>query len=372
METRSELVSGEKQSFRHGEQIKYSPYHCFITVLTVHVAIFPFSFPHAILESTDRLLCDDGATFSKFCDLINSGPFVVDGGAPIDIKTYINTGLNLHTIFAPTDSAFDSNPLYSMLVELRNTGTPEALALYNKFVAQILQLHILPSTFLMEDLECDGIYDTLNLSALAQDQQYQKTKCRNAVTNPTQIGGGNTMEAEQPVIGQPINVFSASQFPLEATGGLFARRQTVKGEFSTNVVGCNGVIHTVDNILIPGDVAVDGKSSKSGKAGKSAKKDKKKKQPGPPPPPGGEEVVVIVEEAEVELDFTDMVAEAAYAEPEEPLMEEAVVEEAAVEAETDPEGRKLKVDSRREDLERRRRRLEALLEPDGKVVEPLN
>lgn len=281
--------------------------------------------PFASNALTNTVTKNSAVSFSKTCALIDAGPFTVSKGPEIDLDSILALGVDRHTIFAPTDAAWDNiGPIYSTIMAMQLTDK----VMFDNMVSQILQLHILPGTYLLDDLICDCVYEAYNLSGLSENTQYSKTKCRGAVSTPYQIGGGNTMSDVQPAIGSPISTFSASEFTFQATGSNFAYPRTITGQFASNVVGCNGVIHVVDNVLLPGDLAFDSadgvrsgpssgdKSGKvDGKATKSAKKGSSRNlSPGK----------VAGDEA-----------------------------------------------SRTEELERRRHRLEAMLEPSGDV-QPLN
>lgn len=212
-------------------------------------------------------------SFSTLCGYIN-------GAAGVDIKKYIGEGVNPHTIFAPTDAAF-------------NSIGGEMLT--SDMVTTILQLHILGDTYLTSDLECDRVYDTLNLGTfnstqtmLSSSDRQSKTKCRGTAGTIEQLGGGNTQRKTFPTIGDPINVFSLSGNFL-ASGDVAGTTKgftstvassgttTLVSYFSSNVIGCNGVIHVVNEVLMPPSFSgqISGKSGKSGKA-KAAKSGKRR------------------------------------------------------------------------------------------------
>eukprot|EP00534_Pseudo-nitzschia_fraudulenta_P011612 CAMPEP_0201210486 /NCGR_PEP_ID=MMETSP0851-20130426/180358_1 /ASSEMBLY_ACC=CAM_ASM_000631 /TAXON_ID=183588 /ORGANISM="Pseudo-nitzschia fraudulenta, Strain WWA7" /LENGTH=326 /DNA_ID=CAMNT_0047499291 /DNA_START=65 /DNA_END=1045 /DNA_ORIENTATION=+ len=208
--------------------------------------------------------------FTILCNLIDSGPFLTVDGT-IDLKTYLATGTNKHTIFAPTDAAF--NKIQAVVTALADTKTTDTLY-YNSVVASLLQLHILEGTYLTSDLECDKVYETMNLFGTDEKDQFSKTKCRGAANTFAHIGGGNIGEDEQPTVGASNSAFPTSSFTNQVTGSTFSTTQTLAGQFSSNVVGCNGVIHVVDFPLLPGDVAFSpdgGYYTKSGKVGKAGK-----------------------------------------------------------------------------------------------------
>jgi len=194
------------------------------------------------------------------------------------------------TVFAPTDAAFAKNP--TLITEIDTLKTTN-LFKYQELVLKILQLHILSGTYTLEDLECDGVYDTVNLATTRPDlAQKSKTKCRSSVSKAAQIGGGNIGATSQPMIGSPDGVFTAAEFPsalgLDVTVQGFSRPTTVGGTFSANALACNGVIHVVDDVLLPGDLdellehghghSHSGKSGKHGKSGKNSKKSSKRER----------------------------------------------------------------------------------------------
>ena len=207
------------------------------------------------------------ATFTTLCGYIN-------GPSGVAIKDYIGTNDNPHTIFAPTDAAF-------------NAIGGETFD--SDMIMTILQLHILGDTYLTSDLECDRVYDTLNLGTfnstqtmLSSSDRQSKTKCRGTAGTIEQLGGGNTQRKTFPTIGDPINVFSLSGDFL-ASGTIAGATQgftstvassdasTLESSFSSNVIGCNGVIHVVNEVLIP---PFSDSGSKSGS--KSSKSEKRR------------------------------------------------------------------------------------------------
>jgi len=217
-------------------------------------------------DSNGPVTLDSSTSFTTLCDLIDETP---------DILEYIGEGVNGHTIFAPTNAAFNKDP--ALLAALQ---VPANIIKRQKY----LQLHILVDTYLTTSLECDEIFYTLNLDGVHYTQQRSKTKCA-GVARSYQIGGGND-DGNLPEIGKPINLFDADEFQYAATGDTFALRTTITGDqFSADAVGCNGVIQVVDNVLLPGGTN-SGKSGKSGKGeygkgdygkgGKSSKSEKRR------------------------------------------------------------------------------------------------
>ena len=169
----------------------------------------------------------------------------VDGNT-VDLRAYLN-GDNDHTIFAPTDAAFaEIQSTVDDVLELE-TDDPTAFA---RIVVGWLQLHILPNFYLDTDLDCEEVYATINLSTSIIFDQRQKTKCRNDAAYFDQIGVGNVGDANLPTVGFPVDVFDLDEFDTPDT----VLKKTVNGDgFSSNVIGCNGVIHVVDTPLLPSD-----------------------------------------------------------------------------------------------------------------------
>ena len=185
------------------------------------------------------------ATFVTLCRLLESGPWITSNFGTINLLDFIGTGVNKHTIFAPTDTAFaEIQGVVDAVLALQTSDSVQ----FNNIVSNWLQLHILPDTFLAGDFICDDTYDTLNLSGNARTVQKQKTKCRGQANTFAQIGGGNVGITDQPTVGQPAGIFEVVNFDNTDN---FATT-TVGGSISSNVIGCNGVIHVVDSVLRPG------------------------------------------------------------------------------------------------------------------------
>jgi len=172
-----------------------------------------------------------GWSFSRFCDLVDRWPAVQDlmfrGTAP-------------HTIFAPTDAAFSKvEGLISRVNELR-----------------LLELHILPQARLTQDLRCGQTYRTINTLQDRRNNQRSKTRCVNAGVSQ-QLGPGNTINGLRPTIGQPPNIFRRTEFQSQDEFVLSVNTDNADAAdqelFSQNVVSCNGVIHVVDEVLLPGN-----------------------------------------------------------------------------------------------------------------------
>lgn len=209
---------------------------------------------------TDEILCgvdenetalgepvaiDAGTSFSTLCSLLALGELNIDGNT-VDLRAYLNSA-NEHTIFAPTNAAFAK--IQSTVDEVLALQTTNAVA-FNRIIVGWLQLHILPDLWLDTDLDCEEVYQTINLSTSSIFNQRQKTKCKDDAAYFDQIGVGNIGDADLPTVGLPADVFLLSEFNTPAT----VLKKTVDGTgFSSNVIGCNGVIHVVDTPLLPSD-----------------------------------------------------------------------------------------------------------------------
>mmetsp|Transcript_11805 Transcript_11805/g.24390 ORF Transcript_11805/g.24390 Transcript_11805/m.24390 type:complete len:422 (+) Transcript_11805:95-1360(+) len=172
-----------------------------------------------------------GHPFRIFCDVIDRNP---------SVKALLSTGNSPHTVFAPTDAAFAKvDGLISRVNEQR-----------------LIELHILPQARLSRDLRCGQTYRTINTNQSRRDNQRSKTRCINA-SRAQQLGPGNIVNGLKPTIGVPDNIFRVDEFQTQRNfvvnvnvneGATDADRQT----FSEDVISCNGVIHVVDEVLLPG------------------------------------------------------------------------------------------------------------------------
>ena len=182
--------------------------------------------------------------FSTLCSLIDD--FVVAEGGAVNLKTFLDSSSpnDPHTFFAPTNEAFEH---IRDLVDELSTLKLNDIVEYESTVAGLLQLHILPDTYLEADFNCDETYETLNLSGIDRYSQRQKTKCRGTAAFFNQIGVGNTgHDADQPTVGKPVQTFSLADF--DTTDILTT---SVNEKFASNVISCGGVIHVVDEVLLP-------------------------------------------------------------------------------------------------------------------------
>jgi len=203
---------------------------------------------------TDTVNILTGDTFTILCNLATSGPFTTVDGRTIDLAAVLTAsdGVVPHTIFAPTNSAFDKVPELVILVIALIDGTvtnAERLR-YDNIVANWLQLHVLGDYYLSSDFTCDETISTVNLANTVIGNQKQKTKCRGQANTFAQIGGGNVDTIDQPTVGVPAGIFDADSF-IDDPASLTSVT-TTDGGISSNIVGCNGVIHVVDNVLLPG------------------------------------------------------------------------------------------------------------------------
>jgi len=184
-----------------------------------------------------------GDPFRRFCQLIGQYP---------NVRDFLGRGYSPHTVFAPTDAAFNK---------------------VNAIVAQIdeqklLEIHILPEARLTYDLHCGQTVRTINTDNLQKNNQRTKTKCvTGSITE--QLGPGNSRAGHKPVIGQPNNIFNAFRFQNQemfsnlltndsGNGGLANNNEGTDQNsfnflFSKDVVSCNGIIHVIDNVILPGN-----------------------------------------------------------------------------------------------------------------------
>jgi len=170
-----------------------------------------------------------GHPFRQLCDVIDRWD---------NVKALMATGNSPHTIFAPTDAAFNKVAgLIDRVDQLR-----------------LLELHILPQGRLTRDLRCGQTYRTINTQQDRRNNQRSKTRCINA-RRSQQLGPGNIVNGLKPTIGSPSGVFRVDEFSSQDFFNLNVNTQesgTDRETFSEDVISCNGVIHVVDEILLPG------------------------------------------------------------------------------------------------------------------------
>jgi len=206
------------------------------------------------LDRQDPAVDPTGYTNSNFktlCSLLNQTS---------EVKNLLNNTSAGITFFAPADTAF---------VVQNTTGfTPAQLT-------AILETHILPKPKLLKDLPCGECQCTMEGGGPCRTRT--RTVCPNA-GNTYQVGGGNTGPGgvqEFPEIGQPLG---PTQVFLNSGGEWGAGNDNIilgnnQGYFSENAVACNGIIHAVNKIIMPGVGGnqqcggYGGKGSKGGKGG---------------------------------------------------------------------------------------------------------
>jgi len=175
----------------------------------------------------------NGHQFARFCDLIDRWE---------SVQNLMFRGHSPHTVFAPTDAAFSKvNGLIDRVNELR-----------------LLELHILPQARLVQDLRCGQTYRTINTLQDRRNNQRSKTRCVNAARSQ-QLGPGNTVNGLRPTIGVPNNIFNTDEFSAQDEFVVTVNRDAGSGDndfrtFSQDVIACNGVIHVVDEVLLPGNI----------------------------------------------------------------------------------------------------------------------
>jgi hypothetical protein len=208
-----------------------------------------------------NLLCGDGTTdptgvrlqFTIFCAALNIDTLTQTKA--ILQNTATSSGV---TVFAPVDTAFAT---FNTTALLANTA----------FLAGIIELHISETGQILQtsDLDCNTEICAINtqvgiLGVVPKNCiQQSRTKCTSAGTS-FQIGPGNRggPEGDWPEIGKPINLFDqTTSFTLNTDV-----MSSLDGSFSSNINVCNGVVHVVDQVLLPGSPNNNG--SKSGKGSK--------------------------------------------------------------------------------------------------------
>jgi len=184
----------------------------------------------------------NGHQFRIFCDLISDNPRLLQ---------LMAKGNDDHTVFAPTDAAFLAIP--GVIGLLGAGGT-----------ARMLELHVLPQALLTDDLRCGELRRTvddgvLNAVANPRNKQRSRTRCVTADRN-VQLGPGNQVTKTNPTIGRPRFVFNRDEFQFQrefsnvAQQGSNSNTNNLEDDYiSQDVIACNGVIHVVDQVLIPGN-----------------------------------------------------------------------------------------------------------------------
>mmetsp|Transcript_9947 Transcript_9947/g.11162 ORF Transcript_9947/g.11162 Transcript_9947/m.11162 type:complete len:361 (+) Transcript_9947:75-1157(+) len=183
--------------------------------------------------------------FSTLCTLLNQTS---------EVKNLLNNTSSRLTFFAPANAAFVGVNTASF--------TPAQ-------IRAILQTHILPNPKLTTDLPCGECQCTMEGGGPCRTRT--RTVCPNA-GNTYQVGGGNTGPGgvqEFPEIGQPLGPTQAfhghdEEFPNVPEWGA-ANNNIIRSNgdewFSEDAVACNGIIHAVDKLIMPG---VNGRNPQCG------------------------------------------------------------------------------------------------------------
>eukprot|EP00751_Fragilariopsis_kerguelensis_P044875 CAMPEP_0170994892 /NCGR_PEP_ID=MMETSP0736-20130129/11230_1 /TAXON_ID=186038 /ORGANISM="Fragilariopsis kerguelensis, Strain L26-C5" /LENGTH=252 /DNA_ID=CAMNT_0011420869 /DNA_START=99 /DNA_END=854 /DNA_ORIENTATION=- len=170
--------------------------------------------------------------FTTLCGLLNSS-------SQSEVKNLLDNTSARITFFAPADAAF---------VGVDTTGgDPDQ-------IKAVLETHILPNPKLLKDLPCDECQCTIEGGWPCRTRT--RTVCTTA-DSTFQVGGGNTGPGgvqEFPEIGQPLG---PTQVFLN-NGGYWGPgnnniiRTNEEGRFSEDAVACNGIIHAVNKLIMPG------------------------------------------------------------------------------------------------------------------------
>ena len=208
--------------------------------------------------ATDENLCGAGAPISTFTAFCG----IIDdddaGFGPIKALLKASTGSRI-TVFAPIDGAFT--------LPLPTTDDEKQ---------QLIELHIVADPLTLDDLICDGVVSTINF--FDNGVQSQKTKCITG-GQPFQIGGGNKGKENWPQIGtsiaQVFEKFFFSDFTnpiaIDPITPFNFDANSVELSTGSNVVSCNGIIQVVDKLLRPAEDSESKSGSKSGKSDKGGK-----------------------------------------------------------------------------------------------------
>lgn len=201
--------------------------------------------------------------FTLLCGLL------IPGGGYDGVRNILNNpALKGITFFAPDNTAIAAATAAGELAG----GVFE--------LTRILETHILPTAFVTENLKCDQCECTFEGGGLCRTRT--RTKCPTA-SRIFQVGAGNFGPVlTGPEIGKPLS--STALFQNEddfvATGNLRywgdANSNFILSNsdfrFSENAVACNGVIHGVNKVILPGNgfnqqCGTGGKGGKGGKGG---------------------------------------------------------------------------------------------------------
>jgi len=197
--------------------------------------------------------------FTTLCTLLESQTVV---------KNLLNQDSGRYTFFAPDNTA---------LAGVTGLGLTPAE------IQRILETHIIDTPILLKDLPCGECLCTVEGGTLCRTRT--RTLCHTAGTT-FQVGGGNTGVGgvqEFPQIGQPLGptqVFYqgfdeatvGAAVTAWGTGNDNIIQGNNQGYFSVDAVACNGIIHAVNKLILPGvggnqqcGTSAGGKGSKGGK-----------------------------------------------------------------------------------------------------------
>eukprot|EP00535_Pseudo-nitzschia_heimii_P000537 CAMPEP_0197174816 /NCGR_PEP_ID=MMETSP1423-20130617/1199_1 /TAXON_ID=476441 /ORGANISM="Pseudo-nitzschia heimii, Strain UNC1101" /LENGTH=365 /DNA_ID=CAMNT_0042623805 /DNA_START=27 /DNA_END=1124 /DNA_ORIENTATION=- len=224
--------------------------------------------------TTYELLCSDTLspnsphTFVHLCSLLSTGVITKSDGTEVNFETILSATTDEekgHTLFAPTDAAFEAIGLDVVEALLDADSTVDA-QIRNDLIARWMELHVLSANYLLEDFTCNGNLLAYNPSDTAAQQQVQKTRCAGPAGTFEQIGGGNVGELDQPTVGSPAGVFNQEFFPNTNNPVTMVLTpdadDSSKFGASSNLITCNGVVQIVDIPLRPGSTIRDGKGTK--------------------------------------------------------------------------------------------------------------
>lgn len=209
---------------------------------------------------TTTLTVDPNSSFefTKLCSLLSTGTITKSDGVTVNFQDFLSDTLAAnkgHTLFAPTDAAFDAIGL-DVVTALLDSSSSVSSTIRNDLIARWMELHVLPDSYLSDQFNCNQNFFALNPSNTAAQQQVQKTRCAGTAGTFQQIGGGNVGALDQPTVGAPAGVFDQSLF-LNTNNPItmvLTPDATDPSSFDTssNLITCNGVVHVVDVPLRPG------------------------------------------------------------------------------------------------------------------------
>ena len=252
----------------HRHSVEHTTEIVYITRTLTYLYPYHFSMTSKYsITSKDELLCGVSGTltvepntdheFTQLCSLLSTGEITKSDGTTVNFQEYLSETVDEdkgHTLFAPTDAAFDAIGLEVVDALLDDTSDVDS-QIRDDLIARWMELQILPDSYLLDAFSCNQNYFAYNPSNFVQQQQIQKTRCAGTAGTFEQIGGGNVGELEQPTVGAPEAVFGLHLFPntnnpvtMVATPDDSATGYSA----SSNLITCNGVVHVVDIPLRPG------------------------------------------------------------------------------------------------------------------------